>query len=99
VFSSDLTLYFPALPGYTPRTNGTWLRLDDGRYSARFPELCVATAECLVRDARTLGVTHVVLTPNAGDLSPAIARVYDATSIAGLELRGRELNFNIFGIR
>lgn len=99
VFASDFSLYFPTLPGYTPRTNGTWLRLDGDRYNQRFPELCVTTVECFVRDARRFDITHVVLTPAARQLSPALGQVYDATDPGAFEDRGRESSFRILRIR
>jgi hypothetical protein len=99
VFSSDFSLYFPSLPGYIPRTNGTWLRVDGGRYAERFPDLCVTSAECFRQDARRWGVTHVVLTPDARRLSGELGSVYDGTGHSGFELHGRESAFAIFRIR
>ncbi len=96
VFASDLTLYFPTLPGYTPRTNGTWLRYDGAAYNARFPELCVESVACFLQDARASGVTHLVLTSAVHDLSPEVEPLYGAQDSHPITLLGQEGSFRIF---
>jgi hypothetical protein len=98
VFASDFSLYFPTLPGHTPRTNGSWLRLDGARYNERVPEICVTTVDCLLADARRSGITHLVLTPDAQHLSAELGRLYTAPGYAGLVDRGRASVFRVFRI-
>ena len=96
VFASDLTLYFPTLPGYRPRTNGTWLRYDGTAFNVRFPELCVESVACFLQDARALGVTHLVLTSAVHDLSPEVVPLYAASDAGPITLLGQEGSFRIF---
>jgi 4-amino-4-deoxy-L-arabinose transferase-like glycosyltransferase len=99
VFASDLSLYFRNLPGHTPWTNGSWLRVDGGRYSEEFPELCVSSIGCFERDAAKYGITHLVLTPEAPQLSPAMGALFEETAACTCEALGSEGVFRLYRLK
>jgi hypothetical protein len=99
VFATDLSLYFPGLPGHTPWTNGTWLRVDGGRYGEEFPELCVSSIDCFERDAAKHGITFLVLTPEAPQLSPAMGALFSETAACACEAAGSEGMFRLYRLK
>lgn len=92
---TDFDFYFLDAPGwqvtsYHPRAIGGWPSLDLAGYADTFPAPSTASLDRFLDDCQAMGVTHLVLTPNAAAIQPDLGRLAtgERTSPRVLEVDG-----------
>ncbi|MEZ5291641.1 MAG: hypothetical protein R2745_11190 [Vicinamibacterales bacterium] len=92
---TDFDFYFLDAPGwqvtsYHPRAIGGWPSLDLTGYANAFPTPSTASLDRFLDDCQAMGVTHLVLTPNAAAIQPDLGRLAtgERTSPRVLEVEG-----------
>jgi hypothetical protein len=97
VYTTDGSMYLPLTPPHFPYFDGTWGVFSLYQYAERYPRLDKSSVEAFHRDCVREGITHVVLAPNAAEVSETLGLIRDSKAPApGFEKLGEISGYVIF---